>query len=820
MDQCLRCKNPRAEASLFCTSCQTALLNRSLEKEQTLEVGPTLVNNLRTQGGKRVYSRRQEQFIPKLHVEPDRALEQKEPVKQTSGLHHTPPHHRQSKKTQRLRIGFLVLVILAVLAFLVDVMLGVLLLTRPSRIALKNQEHQPMGIVSPQKVMRGSEVRFQIKGFAPHAQVMILHDTYEPVLLKQSSSLVKVDANGQAIVVLPKVDWVPGSHRLFALDRKTSYEAGTTLQVVSTVQARPARLEVDQELLDMGAETSTRLLLLKNRGDGISEWSASSAQDWLRVVPDHGVFSENQSVRVAVSRARLQHGTYMGTVTIRTSAGQVQNVQVRMEVLGNDMLEITPHALTLSTPTELATTVSQRLQLSNRSAHALNWSFYSNSPPVSAQPHMALLSEDRITIEPPVGRIAAGQTVAIQVRVHAQGLLPGSYSSMLALDVDTKMPGESLYLAIALSVQPSCALVASSGSVTLAATSQRLPVMQTLALKAIPGCAQNSTWRASSNASWLSITPESGQVGASTQTSVKLQLRPGLPLHTGVYNNVLLFISGRKTHTVITQLTASTPFASPTSRMTAVAQPSSTAPSPTIQNGGTPSSQNERPKLTVSPPGLVFQGVQGKNIDTQGISLRNSGGGILHWQASVETQSGSWINLSNSGGLLAAGEAAALEVRADGQGLPPGTYTARILISGKDDMGALIEGGQQEVSVRLTILAPCSLQAAPTHLEFQKNLLEKEYDAQNITLQVSGSCPFPVSWRAMVDANSQRWITLSSTSGDETGSGSVITVFVKSSVPFSDDHEGHIAISASDNSGVALLNSPQTIQFIVSQHVV
>jgi uncharacterized protein (TIGR03437 family) len=119
-----------------------------------------------------------------------------------------------------------------------------------------------------------------------------------------------------------------------------------------------------------------------------------------------------------------------------------------------------------------------------------------------------------------------------------------------------------------------------------------------------------------------------------------------------------------------------------------VASPSATAPVPRFQEIAPPTdcnalgdcNSNLFPRLTVESPELTYDVIIGSTGQTRFIRVLNDGGGVLSWTASVIYRSGTgWLRFDPENGLNNA------TVRLDavaGNGFPPGTYEATLVIDG------------------------------------------------------------------------------------------------------------------------------------------
>lgn len=106
------------------------------------------------------------------------------------------------------------------------------------------------------------------------------------------------------------------------------------------------------------------------------------------------------------------------------------------------------------------------------------------------------------------------------------------------------------------------------------------------------------------------------------------------------------------------------------------------------------------------------------------------------------------------------------------------------------------------------VAQPCVLQVTPAHLGFIATLLQSNPPAQTLSLSVAGNCPQPVSWTASVDAASQGWLHLATTSGN---GGSTLVVQVNTNGKLLGTYSGQITLVATDHSGVAAQGSPQAV---------
>ncbi len=222
-------------------------------------------------------------------------------------------------------------------------------------------------------------------------------------------------------------------------------------------------------------------------------------------------------------------------------------------------------------------------------------------------------------------------------------------------------------------------------------------------------------WNATTNTSWLTLSPASG-TGNGTVT---ISLASG-SLEVG-------------THTGL--VTVNAPGAQPVSvPITVTVTP---APVP--------------PAIGVSSPSLSFTAQQGgSNPVPQSLNIRNTGGGTLSWTAS---DNAAWLTLSPAAGT---GNGTVTIAPVLGS-LGVGTHTGSITLSAPD---------AQPVSVPITFVvtaAPISITLSPSSLTYTGVSGGSNPANQSVTVTANGN------WTASVTAP---WLKLSTTSGS--GNGTII----------------------------------------------
>src|SRR5579875_1032680 len=829
----------------------------------------------------------------------------------------------------RVRTIFIVLVTLAVLALLVDGVLASLAFFHTNRTLPAPISGPPSLILSSNEVNLGDSVVMRVRNFSPNTQVYLTHDVQLPVVVKlpdgsTSNGLVKVNAEGNADVsLLIDQSWGPGFHIIYAEDVTTRYTASRIIQIVGSGPTPPSQLVVvSQSPLDFGAAyqgaNTIKTLTLQNKGVGPITWAASSDNPWLLISPSQGTFSASQTIEVAVERYGLKPGNYTGKITFTANVGaSVQPIAVQMSVNAlpanaGPVLVVTPAVLSFTALDGQQAPPVQQLVINNPGTQTLSWSLENNvATPTTFAGEQLLLhlfgDQNWLLTSPSSGQVAPGQSAVVRISVNSQPLLPGVYTSNLVFNASGGAINNQQVVGISLTVQPNCGLVLSSGSVSFTAVAgQSNPSNQALSLSTTGSCSTSTplSWQAQSSASWLTITPASGQLRASmsTVTSIGVNIAG---LRPGIYEGTISFLAGNHpTYTngqeftlavslqvqqqppptfpimgatplnlnfsttggmanppgqvvtitnnghstlywslSVTQLASSWLGAAPTGgsipagqtgQVTVNVDTSSLNPGTYVGQitlngadangkpaGGSP--QTIAVNLLVLPPcalaqpslsTLTFTGVAGgANPAAQALTIAATGncGWPLNLKTSVST-SAIWLSVTPTNSLISAsGQSASLSAAVNTTGLAPGKYSATISISATDSANATAQGSPQSIPVTLVVQQPCTLQVSLASISFMAQLGQAAPAPQTLTVSGVGACTYPVTWTAAGDSNSVSWLSLSATSGSDSGGGSPLAVNVNlANLSAAGTYSGTITIAA-QNGGTAIQGSPQAV---------
>lgn len=720
-----------------------------------------------------------------------------------AGLAVTPPPDLR-RRNRRLRIAFICLAILAVIALVVDGTLVSLAFLHPHRPAA-TPAGPPTLTLSSSAATYGQNITISIRHFAPLTHIFLTRDIEEPIQINASHSSIiqtRLDGSAQATVAIDS-SWNPGFHTINAEDITTRYTANATLQIAEG-PTRPSHLILSATTLDLGAAAeganTIQPFTLHNSGNAAIVWTASSDQPWLVLTPTQGIFSDSQTILVGAQRANLKPGDYQGTLTFSSNVGASQSVTVTMTVRAlpanvGAALAVTPAVLSFTSLDGGADPNAQTLVVSNPGSQPLHWELLNNTTASTDQgtflgslgANTNWLSTDQTS-----GVVDPGSTDAIQVMVHSQNLLPGTYINTLTFSSDPGVFNSPQSVSVSLTVQAHCSLELSTGSMSFTAIAgQSNPSNQALSVGATASCPGTTAWHATSSANWLTITPASGQLqGVTTSTmTVGVNLN-GLAPRT--YTGNITVQTAQGTQTVIVQLTVQAP------------------PPPTA------------PIIGASPLNVSFTTTQGQaNPPGQAVTITNTGGSPLMWRTAVNLLASSWLGASPTGGTIEAGQTGQVTININASSLTPGTYVGQVVLAGTDSNNNTAGGSPQTITINLVVLPPCTLaQPSSSALSFSAMQGGSSPNAQSVSLMATGNCNWPLGWKAHV-TSAAPWLNLSPASGSLTTAGQSATINVTPDIAglAPGTYTTQVSVSAIDSSNLQAQGSPQvfSVELAVQQ---
>ena len=634
----------------------------------------------------------------------------------------------------------------------------------------------------------GGTVTLTIEHFSDSAPVALTHDILEPIQINDNSSVITTDSKGMATVHLViNKDWGPGFHPIVAEDVATRYTASATLQITGEGPTPLPHLLIDTTPINLGADVvganTIHPFNLENKGGGSISWSASSNRSWLLVSPSQGIFSQNQTVSIVVQRIGLKPGDYKGAITISTNVGIPQLIEVDMSVRplppnAGPVIALSTALLSFTTTDGNQSPMHQSLTISNPRSRPLNWSL-----------SITAATCDWLSA-PTTGTVAPGATGSINVKVQSQCLLPGVYADTLKFTAAGGAYDGSQSVQVSLTVQPHCGIVTNTGAMAFTAVEgQNNPANQTLSLNATTSCAGTPiTWKTSSSAPWLTISPASGQLKGTASAVVSVSVNAA-SMSPAQYNGNLSFVTGRSTVTVMVQLT--------------------------VQAHPSPAS----PIMGTSLLSFNFSNTQGQPSPTgQVMTITNNGGGTLSWYSNVNILASSWLGTTPSSGSILPGQTGQVTINVNTSSLTPGNYEGQVILNGKDARGNNAPGSPQTIAISLVIQPPCSI-SLPSSSALSFSAVQgasSNLTPRTVTFTGMGSCAWPVTWNTTVSPTAN-WLTLSAPGGTTikgTGQSGSIVVAANIAGLQAGTYTTEVTISSSDATGEAVEGSSQT--FVVT----
>ncbi|HEY7420124.1 MAG TPA: hypothetical protein VH593_33405 [Ktedonobacteraceae bacterium] len=342
------------------------------------------------------------------------------------------------------------------------------------------------------------------------------------------------------------------------------------------------------------------------------------------------------------------------------------------------------------------------------------------------------------------------------VQVHVPGnLKPGIHllhatSQAQQLSVTTKLTIQAASPAPSLSLSTtSCQLgVATAGVIS----------QQHITL--INSTHEQITWKASSNQPWLFVSPSAGMFSGREDVMISVNRAALAPQD---YTGQVLFTSqggGNEQKLAVTMGVSSGP-----------------------------------PVLSLSSATLNYTTTSGQNPGDQNVTIQNSGGQGMSWQALPETDNGvSWLSLTPASGYLNMQGSTAITVHIQAQQLPPGNYQGTIIFSGD---------AQAQIQVTCVVVAGGKLNISTTTLAVTANQGQGVVN-KTVSLQNSGGAP--IEWKAAVN-QSNNWLSVTPTSGQlAIGDSTNVTIAIDATALQAGTYQGTITFSSNGGSEQVTVN--------------
>jgi len=260
------------------------------------------------------------------------------------------------------------------------------------------------------------------------------------------------------------------------------------------------------------------------------------------------------------------------------------------------------------------------------------------------------------------------------------------------------------------------------------------------------------TWQASSDQTWLTVTPNSGTF--SGKAIVALMGNRGALAAQGYTGNVKFTQLGSTSSPLIVHVT-----------MSVQAVPAS---------------------LIVSSSSLIYSGSTTQDPPDQTIILQNSSDRPLDWSSVVTTGNGTpWLSIRPSSGHLEVRTSAVVTVSVRPTMLAIGSYQGTLNFKG---------GANPQVTVALSVAAPGNLLASPPAVNVKASTGQNAA-TQTITLQNSGGQP--LDWKASeTTADGANWLSATPSSGHlEPNAKANVTVKITSRSLKAGSYQGTLTFS-------------------------
>jgi hypothetical protein len=539
-----------------------------------------------------------------------------------------------------------------------------------------------------------------------------------------------------------------------------------------------------------GANPASQAVSVTSSGSPLN-FTIASNQPWLNASLSSG--TTPAQVAVAVNPANLTAGTFTGTLTF-TAGTQTATVSVTLNVLSQNLIDVSPASLNFTYVIGGALPAAQALVLRSSQARQFNLA-------VATQQGGNWLSVSQ----------SSGQTDAsVGVGVNPLNLAAGAYQGSITVTGD----GRTQTVSVTLNVTQSLIFSAAPNPLSFFHVfgNATPPTAQSLIITSANPLTYNAT--VSSTGNWLTISQNSGNTvstGGGTPTSSlvvsvnPLGLAPSATPYTGtitlttssapaVVVNVSLTVSGASitvvptslnfTHQINTNapqpqtLFISTPASGQQVTLSASSsgwlQLSTTAAQtpatitvsvlPTglnvgIYNGSiqiTSGGQTQvvpvilnvvQSSLTVTPGSLQFNFAPGGAVpDAQTVSVTSSPAG-QSFSVSA-TSNGGWLAVASNSGVTPA----TLTVTVAPQNLAQGTYSGQITVT---------SGGFTEIVTVTLVVQPFTLTVSPATLTFEAQPGGNAPATQTVSVS---SVPPGVNFSVTTSAGAG-WLTASSSSG-------------------------------------------------------
>lgn len=312
--------------------------------------------------------------------------------------------------------------------------------------------------------------------------------------------------------------------------------------------------------------------------------------------------------------------------------------------------------------------------------------------------------------------------------------LPGSHT-LYATDAHTRQRAAfSLSVTGQSALQGPPHLLLSATSLNFGAGDEATNGNQLLAISNAGG--GQLVWQASSEQSWLQMSPTSGSIASGTHMPIIVAIDRS-KLHIGNYTTNVTFTSNTEQASLIVSMSV------------------------------IPLQPEHQAALQLSPAVLTFNATaNGPNPLGQVVTVNNPGVQPLSWGLTTALQNGNdhWLLASSQAGTIAPSGQQQIIISVRSQGLAPGVYKGTLTFSNRGLEP--VQGSPQSIFVNLTVAPLCTLTFTPSNLSFTGMHGQASPGAQTLQIGVAQGCTASQTWNATsATVNGGNWLSLSQNSG-------------------------------------------------------
>ena len=293
-----------------------------------------------------------------------------------------------------------------------------------------------------------------------------------------------------------------------------------TVEMTISATSEPV-LYVQPDLVDFGTVAEAMTIIIQNAGTGAFSWNTSSTDTWFAISPTSGIVSdERDSVTLSINRASLAAGDYVGEVIINSISYGSDTVSVRLTVVGDEMLTVTPDTLDYSTSSS-----SENITLTSSMSLPISWTATGSEPWIAGSS----------------GSLSALGADIVEITIERSILDPGLNTGFLYIS-SPETQGDTLVI---LATDPSITGITVEPDTLDFSTSTT-----ELLMNISNGGVSTTTWYATLSESWFELSPAAGSIlSMDNATPTVTVTRTGLT--AGTHTGYVTIYSGATVDTVV-----------------------------------------------------------------------------------------------------------------------------------------------------------------------------------------------------------------------------------------------------------------------------